>query len=78
MGDRASPRVLRYTPRINKNFDLTLGYAHDRFRYSDIHVDGYRYTLGTVLTSTSFFSGAYAFQNYNANIVYATLKYNIQ
>jgi len=70
---------LRGTYALNKNFDLTLGYAYDRFRYSDIQMDGYRYTVGgPAVTSTAFFSGAYAFQNYNANIVYATLKYNIQ
>lgn len=62
---------------FNKEWDLQLGYAYDRFRYYDIQVDGYRYTLGAGAT-TSFFSGAYAFQNYTANTVYATLRYNLR
>lgn len=70
---------LRGTYSFNKNFDLTLGFAYERFRYTDIQMDGYRYTLGgPAVTSTAIFSGAYAFPDYNATIVYATLKYNIR
>lgn len=58
---------------VDKNFDLTIGYAYEQYHNSDISMDGYNYTL-----QGNFLSGAYAFPNYNANIIYATLKYKFQ
>ena len=72
---------LRGTYSFDKSFDLTFGAAYERFRYNDIQMDGYSYTVPLVpatATGTSLLSGAYAFQNYNATIVYLTLKYNIR
>ena len=68
---------LQGTYAVNKEFDVQFGYAYDRFRYNDIQVDGYLYTLGAA-PNTSFFSGAYAFQNYTANTIYAMLRYNLR
>lgn len=62
---------------LDKNFDLTVGFAHERYRYSDLSFDGYRYTLGGA-TARNYYSGAYAFPNYNANIGYFTLTYKLQ
>ncbi len=67
---------LKGTYALTKSLDLTGGYAYERMRYSDIALDNYRYTLGAG-ASASYLSGAYAFPNYSANIVYAnaTVKF---
>lgn len=64
------------TYSLTKRWDLTAGYAYEKYSYSDIAVDGYQYTIPSG-TSTSYLSGAYAFPNYSANIAYlmATLKF---
>jgi MtrB/PioB family decaheme-associated outer membrane protein len=61
---------------LTKSVELTGGYAFERYRYSDIALDKYRYTIGAG-NGASYLSGAYAFPNYTANIVYttATLKF---
>lgn len=61
---------------MDKNFDLTVGFAHERFRYSDVAFDGYNYTIVTGVNQ-NLLTGAYAFPNYNASIVYATVKYKL-
>lgn len=65
---------LKGTYKVDKHWDLAAGYAFERFRFSDITWDGYRYTIGTG-TGASYLSGVYAFPNYNANIIYATASY---
>jgi len=59
---------------VDKNFDLTFGYAYENYRYSDASMDGYRYTLVTG-ANQNLLSGAYAFPDYNAHIGYVKLKY---
>ncbi|HKU70925.1 MAG TPA: MtrB/PioB family outer membrane beta-barrel protein [Burkholderiales bacterium] len=58
--------------QINKNFELTAGYAYERYHYNDAQLNGYNYTQGG-----NYLSGAYAFPQYNANIFYLTLKYRL-
>jgi len=66
----------------DKNWSFTLGYAYERWRYSDAGYNGYQYTIPfpavTNNTSQSYLNGYLAFNNYNANIVYlfATYKFN--
>jgi MtrB/PioB family decaheme-associated outer membrane protein len=66
----------------DKNWSFTLGYAYERWRYSDAGYDGYQYTIPfpgvTTSTSQSYLNGYLAFTNYNANIVYllATYKFD--
>jgi len=62
---------LKGTYGLTKSVDLTGGYAYETYRYSDIALDNYRYTIGAG-NGASYLSGAYAFPNYTANIVYAT------
>lgn len=71
---------LRAIYAFSKQFEGTLGWAYDRFQYSDIQMDGYQYiTPATAAASgRTYFSGAYAFPDYRAQTVYATLKYNFQ
>ena len=66
----------------DKNWLFTLGYAYERWRYSDAGYNGYQYTIPfpgvTTNTSQSYLNGYLAFTNYNANIVYllATYKFD--
>lgn len=65
---------------VNKNISTTLGFAHERYRYNDAALDDYRYTFtGTAAASTlvnmNYLTGAYADQSYEANVVFANLKY---
>jgi hypothetical protein len=57
-----------------KNIDLTLGAAYEKYDYSDLQMDAYLYALRTG-TNQNYLSGAYAFPNYKASIVYATVTY---
>jgi MtrB/PioB family decaheme-associated outer membrane protein len=65
---------LKGTYTVNRRFDVTTGFAHEKFRFSDIALDDYRYTIGTG-TSTSHLSGAYAFPNYTLNVAYVAGTY---
>jgi len=58
---------------IDKAFDVTFGYAYERYKYDDAQLNGYNYTQ-----SGNYLSGAYAFPNYNANIFYINFKYKLQ
>ena len=66
----------------NKNWTLTLGYAFERWRYSDAGYNGYQYTIpfpGVANNaSQSYLNGYLAFINYNTNAVFllATYKFS--
>jgi len=59
---------------VSKHFDVSLGAAWEKYTYSDIQMDDYIYAIRTG-TNQSYLSGAYAFPNYKASIVYATIAY---
>jgi len=64
----------------DKNWDFTLGYAYERWRYNDAGYDGYQYTIPfpgvSNNTSQSYLNGYNAFTNYTANIVYLLASYH--
>jgi MtrB/PioB family decaheme-associated outer membrane protein len=68
--------------QYDNNWSFTLGYAYERWRYSDDSYNGYQFTIPHpgVFTSTSqsYLNGYLAFTNYNQNIVYllATYKFD--
>jgi hypothetical protein len=68
---------LRATTPIQKNVELTVGGAYERFRYADAQMDGYNYTQVTG-ANQNLLSGAYAFPSYNARIVYVNVRYFIR
>lgn len=66
---------LKGTYAVTQAFNVTAGYAYERYRYSDIGYDGLSYVSfasvapgGT--TANSYVTGEGAFQNYTANILY--------
>lgn len=60
---------LKGTYKVDRNWSMTAGYAYERYKYSDIGYDGFRYVAGTG-ASASYMTGQYAFQPYSANIFY--------
>jgi len=58
----------------DKHWQFTLGYAYEKYTYSDDQYNGFQYTIpfpgNTTTTSQSYFNGFSAFTNYKANIVY--------
>jgi hypothetical protein len=68
--NRTSSFNLKGVYRLNRNWELTGGYAYEKYKYSDIGYDGFRCVAGAG-ASASCMTGQYAFQPYTANIFYA-------
>ena len=66
--------TLRAVYSVDRNWELTAGYAYEKYRYSDIAYDGTTYVVGAGATS-SIVTGQFSFQNYEANILYGIAKY---
>lgn len=66
--------VLRAVWLADKNWELSGGYAYERYKYDDLQFENYQYVVGTG-TTTSYLSGMYAFQDYKANILFGTVRY---
>jgi len=74
---------LKGTYKINKNWSTTFGYAYQKYDYTDDQYTGYINSLPVISAtsgantenSRSYLNGWNAFQSYDANIVYMTLKF---
>jgi hypothetical protein len=66
---------LRAIWQAHKNWELSGGYAYERYKYDDAQFENYQYTVGAVGPSMSYLSGMYAFQDYSANILFGTVRY---
>ena len=65
---------IKATYRAQKNVDITLGAAYEKYSYSDIQMDGYIYNLKTG-SNQNYLSGAYANPSYRVNIIYGMIAY---
>ena len=65
---------LKGTYAMTKQWDVTLGYAYEKYDYSDIQMDGYIYNIRTG-SNQNYLSGAYAYPNYRASIGYVWVTY---
>ena len=54
---------------------LSVGYAYEKFKYSDAQTDGASLTPTTLGLADLYGTGAYANQSYNANLYFATMTY---
>jgi MtrB/PioB family decaheme-associated outer membrane protein len=61
---------------LNKAWSFTAGYAYERYEYSDIQYDGYRYTIPSSSRQDSYLNGVYAQPQNKANIVYGLATYH--
>jgi MtrB/PioB family decaheme-associated outer membrane protein len=71
---------LRGIYQLDRQWELTAGYAYEKYRYSDIAYDNTRYVAplppaGLANTASSIVTGQYSFQNYEAHIAYLMAKY---
>jgi MtrB/PioB family decaheme-associated outer membrane protein len=64
-----------YTPV--KPLSLSLGWAYEKYIYDDAQFNGYQYVpLSSTGGTLGFLTGAYANQNYRANIYFASASYH--
>jgi MtrB/PioB family decaheme-associated outer membrane protein len=56
-----------------KNLAFSVGYVYEKYTYDDAQYNGYTYVVGT--PPNSYLTGAYANQNYEANIFYLLTSY---
>ena len=67
---------LRGIYELSRAWQLTAGYAYEKYRFSDIAYDGTRYVVGALASNTSsIVTGQFSFQNYEAHIAYLVGKY---
>jgi opacity protein-like surface antigen len=60
---------------VTKHIALSVGYAYERFKYSDAQLDGYTNTPITLGVPDAYLTGAYSNQSYKANIGFVALSY---
>ncbi len=60
---------------FTKSLSASLGYAYERFKYSDAQVNDYNFVPATAGTNGAFLTGAYKDQSYRANLVFGGLTY---
>ncbi len=59
-----------------KLLSLSFGYAYERYKYDDAQLNGYQYVpMSATGGLLGFLTGAYANQNYRANIFFLTASY---
>ena len=58
-----------------KPLSVSVGYAYEKYIYDDAQLNGYQYLPNSAAAPVSFLTGAYANQNYRANIWFASASY---
>lgn len=62
----------------SESLSTKLGYAYERYKYSDAQVKGYQYYAGGPGSSQAYLTGAYSSPSYSANILFLTLAYKFR
>ena len=60
---------------VTKHIVFSIGYAYEKFKYSDAQLDGYTLTPTTLGNPDAYLTGAYSNQAYKANLYFATMTY---
>ena len=60
---------------FTKSLAAMIGYAYERFRYSDAQLDGYQFFVPAGTGNGAFLTGAYKDQSYRANLVFGGVSY---
>jgi MtrB/PioB family decaheme-associated outer membrane protein len=60
---------------FSKSLAVSLGYAYERFWYSDAQLNNYHFIPNGSATSSAFLTGAYKDQPYKANLVFGGVTY---
>ena len=59
---------------FSKAISVMAGYAYEQYKYSDAALDNYQYTI-VQGANTSYLTGAYKDQSYNASVIFAGVTY---
>jgi MtrB/PioB family decaheme-associated outer membrane protein len=60
---------------FTKSLAASLGYAYERFKYSDAQLDNYEFVPAVAGTNGAYLTGAFKDQSYRANLVFGGLTY---
>jgi MtrB/PioB family decaheme-associated outer membrane protein len=60
---------------FTKSLSASLGYAYERFKYSDAQLNNYNFVPATAGTNGAYLTGAYKDQSYKANLIFGGLSY---
>ncbi len=60
---------------FTKSLSASLGYAFERFKYSDAQLNDYNFVPATTGTNGAYLTGAYKDQSYRANLLFAGVTY---
>ncbi len=60
---------------FTKSLSASLGYAYERFSYSDDQLNGYLFVVPAPASNQAFLTGAYKDQSYKANVLFGGLTY---
>jgi hypothetical protein len=59
-----------------KHLAITVGYAYEKFKYSDAQFEGYQYLVGAFPNGTSAaLSGAYSNPSYSTHLFFGGVTY---
>ena len=60
---------------FTKSLIASIGYAYEKFSYSDAQLDGYQYIPATSSSNGAYLTGAYEDQSYRAHIIFVGATY---
>jgi hypothetical protein len=62
--------------KVNKNLNITAGYAYEKYRYNDAATDGYLFVVPAANpVNNNYLTGVGIDQNYEANVWFLTATY---
>jgi MtrB/PioB family decaheme-associated outer membrane protein len=68
--------LVKVTYNPVKSLSFSLGYAYEKYIYDDAQFNGYQYVpLSSTGATLGYLTGAYANQNYRANVYFASASY---
>ena len=67
--------LIKLTYNATKALSIAVGYAYERYIYSDAQYNGYLYVPATTGTSGAYLTGAYNDPSYESHVVFLTISY---
>jgi MtrB/PioB family decaheme-associated outer membrane protein len=67
--------LVKLTYNATKTLSIAVGYAYEKYSYSDAQIDGYLYVPATTTTNGAYLTGAYKDPSYESHTGFITLSY---
>ena len=67
--------LIKLTYNATKALSIAVGYAYEKYIYSDAQYNGYLYVPATTGTNGAYLTGAYNDPSYESHVVFLTLSY---